>query len=60
MVKKVSAQLYLPNEQRIPVHYNHTDMAKLPTQSDTTYRLIANRLQKSVAKILKERGMSFS
>ena len=37
MVEKVSAQLYLPNEYRIPVPYNHTEMVKFLAPSDRTY-----------------------
>jgi hypothetical protein len=34
MVKRVSAQMFLPNEHRIPVPCNHTDMVKFLAPSD--------------------------
>jgi hypothetical protein len=38
MVKPFSAQLYVPNEQRIPVVKDHTNMVKFAAEDDTTYQ----------------------
>jgi len=48
VVKKVSAQLYLPNEHRIPVPYNHTDMVKFLAPSDRTYCSVAGHIEREV------------
>jgi hypothetical protein len=37
MVKKVSAQLFLQNEVRIPVNRDHADMTKFKTKEDPDY-----------------------
>jgi hypothetical protein len=57
MVKKVSAQLYLPNEYRIPVPCNHTDMVKFLAPSDRTYCSVASHLKTEVDHIQNERSM---
>jgi hypothetical protein len=57
MVKKVSAQLYLPNEYRIPVSCNHTDMVKFLAPSDRTYCSVASHLRAEVDHIQNERSM---
>jgi len=51
MVKKVSAQLYLPNEYRIPVPYNHFDMVKFLAPSDKTYCSVASHIEIEVEHI---------
>ncbi|KAF8253372.1 hypothetical protein K440DRAFT_679363 [Wilcoxina mikolae CBS 423.85] len=40
MVKRNSAQLFLPNEHRIPVEHNHTDMVKFIASTDSTYQTV--------------------
>jgi len=55
MVKKVSAQLYLPNEHRIPVPCNHTEMVKFLAPSDGTYCSVASHLKTEVDHIRNER-----
>jgi len=55
MVKKDSAQLYLPQEYRIPVPCNHIDMVKFLTPSDRTYCSIAGHLKRAVDRIRNER-----
>jgi len=55
MVKKVSAQLYLPNEYRIPVPCNHTDMVKFLAPSDRTYCSVASHLKTELDHIWNER-----
>ena len=57
MVKKVSAQLYLPNEHRIPVPYNHTDMVKFLAPSDKTYCSVSSHIEGEVEGIWIERSM---
>jgi hypothetical protein len=48
MVKKVSSLLRLPNERRIPVARNHTDIVKFHDQSDPTYRTVVAHIQKCI------------
>jgi hypothetical protein len=60
MVKKVSALLYLPNEHRIPVPYNHTDMVKFLAPSDRTYCSVASYIEIEVEHIWTERSMYFN
>jgi hypothetical protein len=60
MVKKVSAQLYLPNEYRIPVPCTHTDMVKFLAPSDRTYCNVASHIETEVEHILIERSMYFN
>ncbi|KAF8531694.1 hypothetical protein BDD12DRAFT_914648, partial [Trichophaea hybrida] len=45
MVKRFSAQLYIPTEQRIPVEENHTNMVKFASAEDRTYRTVIRYLQ---------------
>ena len=59
MVKKVSALLYLPNEHRIPVPCNHTDMVKFLAPSDKTYCSVASHIRGEIEHILAERSMYF-
>jgi len=60
MAKKVSAQLYLPNEYRIPVPYSHTDMVKFLAPSDRTYCSVASHIEIEVEHIWVERSMYFN
>jgi len=55
MVKKVSAQLYLPNEYRVPVPCNHIDMVKFLAPSDRTYCSVASHLKTELDHIRNER-----
>jgi hypothetical protein len=57
MVMKVSTELFLPNEHRIPVAQNHTDMVKFLSPSDLTYCSVSTRIYQCVDKIAKEAGM---
>ena len=59
MVKKVSALLYLPNEHRIPVPYNHTDMVKFLAPSDRTYCSVSSHIRTVVEHIWVKRSMYF-
>jgi hypothetical protein len=59
MVEKVSAQLYLPNEHRIPVPSNHTDMVKFLAPSDRTYCSVVSHIEIEVDQIWIERSMYF-
>jgi len=52
MVKKVSAQLYLQNEHRIPVHSNHMDMVKFVSTADPTYQSVVNHMNKCLNGIV--------
>ncbi|KAF8249183.1 hypothetical protein K440DRAFT_660436 [Wilcoxina mikolae CBS 423.85] len=40
MVNRFSAQLYIPNEQRVPVKENHTNMVKFASAEDGTYQTV--------------------
>ena len=59
VVKKGSAQLYLPNEHRIPVPYNHTDMVKFLAPSDRTYCSIVSHIKRDVEQIWVKRSTYF-
>jgi len=59
MVKKASAQLYLPNEYRIPVPYNHTDMVRFLAPSDRTYCSVASHMGIEIRDIWNKRSMYF-
>jgi len=45
MVKKLSAQLYLRNENRVPVERNHTEMVKFITMEDPVYRTVLENIR---------------
>lgn len=56
MVKKISAQLHLPNESRIPVPRNHSDMVKFLSPSDLVYMTVVRHLKECIDKIVEIRG----
>jgi hypothetical protein len=60
IVRRVSAQLHLPNEYRIPVPCNHTDMVKFLAPSDKTYCSVASHMEVEVGHILIESSMYFN
>ncbi|KAF8241219.1 hypothetical protein K440DRAFT_665405, partial [Wilcoxina mikolae CBS 423.85] len=51
MVKRFSAQLYIPTEQRVPVKENHTNMVKFASAEDGTYRTVVRYLKEWVESI---------
>jgi hypothetical protein len=51
MVKKISAQLFLPNEHRIPVQHNHTDMVKYIASTDSTYQTVVKHIRDCVNEV---------
>ncbi|KAF8533302.1 hypothetical protein BDD12DRAFT_984533 [Trichophaea hybrida] len=51
MVKRFSAQLYIPTEERIPVAKNHTNMVKFASAEDETYQTVARYLTEWVKNI---------
>jgi hypothetical protein len=53
MVKRNSAQLYLPNEHRIPVSRNHLDMIKFSLKVDQTYETVITHMRRCVKNIGK-------
>ncbi|KAA8896070.1 hypothetical protein FN846DRAFT_801292 [Sphaerosporella brunnea] len=57
MVKKVSAQLFLSNEQRIPIHQNHTELVKFAHKGDTTYLTLLKHLRSCLDEINIHGGM---
>jgi hypothetical protein len=59
MVKTVSARLYLPNEHRIPVPFNHTNMAKFLAPSDRTYCSVVSHIEAEVEDLWIVRSMYF-
>lgn len=56
MVRKVSSQLYLPNECRIPISRNHSDMVKFLAPSDAAYRTVSSNISTEVNDILNRRS----
>jgi len=44
MVQRLSAQLHLSFEHRVPVNKNHTDMVKFASQVDPTYMSIVTHM----------------
>ncbi|KAF8251998.1 hypothetical protein K440DRAFT_595037 [Wilcoxina mikolae CBS 423.85] len=60
MVKKVSAQLYLPGEYRLPVERNHTELAKFPTRGDSTYLTVVNHMRQCLEEISGDSQLSKS
>lgn len=54
VVTETSAQLFLSNEQRIPIAHNHSDIVKFLNSSDGTYRTVVTKIQECVET---ERGM---
>jgi hypothetical protein len=59
MVKRVSGQLNLPNEHRIPVPYTHTDMVKFLASSDPIYRSVATHIKSYIESFLDQRRVHF-
>ncbi|KAF8538615.1 hypothetical protein BDD12DRAFT_805984 [Trichophaea hybrida] len=55
MVKKISAQLFLPNEDRIPVRRNHTDMVKYIARTDSIYQTVVHHIRDCLREIEKEK-----
>lgn len=51
MVNKVSTQLYLSNEIRIPVRGNHIQLVKFSTKSDPSYQVLLGHLRNCMAEI---------
>jgi len=45
MVKRLSAQLYIPTEQRVPVEQTHTNMVKFASAEDPTYLTVVRYLK---------------
>ena len=54
MVKKVSAQLYMPGEHRIPVERNHTELVKFPTRVDSTYQTVVFYMKQCLEEISRD------
>lgn len=48
MVKSLSAQLYIPNELRLPVDEDHSNMVKFSSQVDPNYQTTVRHLKKWV------------
>jgi hypothetical protein len=57
MVKRFSAQLYIPHEQRVPVDVNHINMVKFASANDSTYRTVVRYLQEWVGGIADSNGI---
>ncbi|KAF8534445.1 hypothetical protein BDD12DRAFT_895913 [Trichophaea hybrida] len=51
IVKRFSAKLYIPNEQRVPVKENHTNMVKFASVNDPTYETVVRCLKEWVDSI---------
>ncbi|KAF8540115.1 hypothetical protein BDD12DRAFT_777518, partial [Trichophaea hybrida] len=50
MVKRFSAQLFIPPEKRIPVGKNHTDIVKFASRMDSTYQTVIRHLKDCIAQ----------
>ncbi|TGZ80708.1 hypothetical protein EX30DRAFT_49466 [Ascodesmis nigricans] len=48
MVQNVSSLLFLPNEERISVASNHSEMTKFLTRSDTTYGKLVGYMEEAL------------
>jgi hypothetical protein len=57
MVKRFSAQLYIPIEERVPVEENHTNMVKFASEEDRTYQTVLRYLKEWVDSIHEPNGM---
>jgi hypothetical protein len=57
MVKRFSAQLSLPIEERVPVEANHTNMVKFASAQDPTYRTVVRYLKEWVDSVAESCGM---
>ncbi|KAF8537497.1 hypothetical protein BDD12DRAFT_982128, partial [Trichophaea hybrida] len=53
MVKKNSALLFLPFEDRIPVQKNHRELTKMDSRVDGTYQTVVERMNAFVNKIVE-------
>lgn len=56
MVAEDSAQLFWPNEDRIPVPFNHTDMVKFASFSDDTFQIVVTSLRQCLDGLEKVIG----
>jgi hypothetical protein len=48
MVKRLSAELYLPDECRVPVQENHTNMVKFASEVDKTFQTVVKHLRECI------------
>lgn len=51
MVDKESALLYLPEEDQVSVHQNHSNMAKFTMDNDEAYRAVVRNLNEGLKGI---------
>ncbi|KAF8538749.1 hypothetical protein BDD12DRAFT_841187, partial [Trichophaea hybrida] len=58
MVKRFSAQLCIPTEQRVPVKENHINMVKFASAQDGTYRTVIRYLKEWVESITQSYGIT--
>jgi hypothetical protein len=56
MVKRFSAQLFIPNEERVPANANHSNMVKFASAQDQTYKTVLRHLKKWVDSIDASNG----
>ncbi|KAF8535670.1 hypothetical protein BDD12DRAFT_983186 [Trichophaea hybrida] len=56
MVQQISALLYLPNEERIPVQQNHSNMVKFVSRHDPTYKTLIRCLRGCVNELFEHRA----
>ena len=50
MVKRLSAQLYLPKESRYPVRSSHMDMVKFDSSRNEAFQTIVTIMKEDVGK----------
>jgi hypothetical protein len=48
---RTSAQLFMQNEQRIPISKNHSDLVKFHTKADAAYQSVVTHLSRHIQKI---------
>jgi len=48
MVQRLSAQLHLSIENRVPVNKNHTDMVKFASPVDPTYLSVVTHMKECI------------
>jgi hypothetical protein len=53
IVNRNAAQLFLPNEHRIPVSLNHLDIVRFALKVDQTYQTVVTHMGRCVNKIGK-------
>ena len=56
MVQRLSAQLHLSIENRVPVNKNHTDMVKFASPVDPTYLSVVTHMKECIGAWYMRQG----